>query len=150
MTKRRAGLLERKGTVFVYSEHRTTAGLHIQQDDAIAVSAADAESIGAALNSALAAYREDVPHPDFRNFKPLEAHKRLLELAGVRSLRTFYAKAKMVSVAAADDGVRLTPWRAGEKTSEYFPIDGKDRRVALAATHREIGEAVIAALGDAR
>lgn len=150
MNKRRAGLLEREGTIFVYSEHRTTAGLHIQQDDAIAVSVTDVEGVGVALSGALAAYQEDVPHPDFKSFKPIEAHKRLLGLAGVRSLRTFYAKAKMVSVTASDGVLELTPWQAEGKTSEFSPITDKKRRVSLAATSHEIGEIVIAALGDAQ
>lgn len=150
MKRKRAGLLQREGTIFIYSEHTTTAGLHIQQDDAAAVSETDLEGIGAALRTALAAYREAVPHPDFKNFKPLEAHKRLLSLAGVRSLRALYHKAKMISVFADDGALKLQPWQAQGKTSEFAPIRGKDRQLEITATNLEIGKAVVAALGDAQ
>lgn len=146
---RNAGLYERGGTVFVFSEHETTAGLHIQQDDAVAVSMLDFEGIGEAVRTALAAYRVGVAHPDFANFKPLDTHKRLLSLAGVRSLRAFYASARMVSVKDDNGYLILEPWQAEGKTSEYAPVDGKARLLASTATSREVGEAVVAALGDA-
>jgi hypothetical protein len=149
MNKRRAGLLERDGMIFVYSEHTTTSGLHIQQDDAVAVSVSDLEGIGRALRNALAAYQAAIPHPDFKSFKPLDAHKRLLSLAGVRSLRAFYSKAKMVSATDDEGSLRLKPWRAEGKTSEFTPVTGRDQLLAPTATNREIGEAVFAALGDA-
>lgn len=148
MQSRHAGVLGREGLLFVYSEHRTTAGLLTQQDDAVAVAAADREGIGAAVTSALANYRDNVSHPGFKNYKPLEAHKRLLALAKVRSLRAFFATARLVSVTAQNGSLLLEPWRAEGKVSEFAPLPGKARQV-VTTTHREIGDAIVATLVDA-
>lgn len=143
-----AGVYGRLDDVFVYSMHQILSGAHIDQDDAVALNASDLQGIGAAVRTALAAYREDMPTPPPETLVRNE-FKSLYALAGVQTARAFFKGARSVSVKWHDGHITLTPWKNEGAWDNFVTIDGHDHIIADTASNSNLGAKVIAALADA-
>jgi hypothetical protein len=113
----------------------------IQDDWAQAVSeqVPDAE-LGALVRMALAACRDGVPYPDFRNDpEPARRRKALFKLAGVRSETEFARGTRSVSVGWQDTepDMRVTPYRNGGRREGFTEM--LDQVITLDASVNDDG-----------
>jgi hypothetical protein len=137
----------RRGKVFVRSEHRLLSGAYIIQDDAVTLDVGDLGGIGAAVRTALQAFRTGALMPPPEKLGP-DAPKALYVAAGVRNGREFAKGAKSVSVKSDNGQITLISYR-NEGGSHFVPIKGHDRIISEASSDADLGAAVIAALADA-
>jgi hypothetical protein len=80
------------------------------------------EVIGTLVWSALAASRDGVPYPDFRNdAEPARRRRAVHKLAGVKSEAAYAAGTRAVSVTTDDESgeMRITPYRNGGRRNGF-------------------------------
>ncbi|MBO0830738.1 MAG: hypothetical protein J2P29_02090 [Actinobacteria bacterium] len=80
------------------------------------------ETIGALVRSALAASRDGVPYPDFRNDpEPARRRRALYKLAGVKSETAYATGTRAVSVKTDDVSgeMLITPYRNGGRRTGF-------------------------------
>ncbi len=104
------------------------------------------EVCGALVRSALAASRDGVPYPDFRNDpEPGRRRKMLFKLAGVKSETDFATGMRSVSIDwnDTDPEMRITPYRNGgrrdgftQMLDEAFTVDANANDAVLGAAVR--------------
>jgi hypothetical protein len=90
--------------------HTTTAGVGIAGEPYLSLPlVADDESLGAAVFRALAASKEQVPHPP--SWKGLSAPR--LVAAGLKSEAAFQTQARLVSISRDEESIVCEPSRNG-------------------------------------
>lgn len=150
--RRSAHIQLRQGRLFVTS-WSATAGRYpafIQDEFAEAATedVAD-EELGALARRALAASRDGVPYPDFRNDpEPARRRKTLFKLAGVRSETEFERATKTVSISwqDTDPEMRITPYRNAGRRQGFTQMLEQVITVNANADDDSLGAAVRQAL----
>jgi hypothetical protein len=110
------------------------------------------EAIGALVRSALAASRNGVPYPDFRNDpEPARRRRMVFRLAGVRSETAYAAGMRSVSVETDDSSgeTRITPYRNGGRRTGFTEMLDDVITIAEPCDDAALGLAVRRALGIA-
>jgi hypothetical protein len=113
--KRRAVISARGDRLYVSSWSITDQGASVQGDwiaDAD-IQVSDAE-LGSLARAALAACRQGVPHPSFRD-GPTPELRTILQVAGVKTYAAFARGTREVAVRSLDESADLTvtPYRNG-------------------------------------
>jgi hypothetical protein len=150
---RRSAEVQLRQELLIVSSWSATGGrfpAFIQDDWAQAVpeQVADAE-LGALVRMALAASRDGVPYPDFRNdAEPARRRKRLLKLAGVRSETEFARSTRSVSIGWQDTEpeMRITPQRNGGRREGFTQMPDQVVTVDASLDDASVGAAVRRAL----
>jgi hypothetical protein len=139
-----------KDRLLVHPWQQTTEGLGIASEPYIRLPLdADAEALGNAVLTALAASGRTVPHPS--SWKGLEEPRH--EAAGVRSEKAFQTGTRSVSVEREGEALRLEPSRNGASKGNakgFHPLPDLATSVPASATAAVIGQAVRASLEKCR
>ena len=139
---RTGAIYKRPDGFVVHPLNRATTGLGIASEPVWRLPAASSASdLGAAVLSALAAWRDGVPHPTvWKGYG-----KAFLKAAGVRSWRSLEAGA--AHCIFSDDGLVLSflPCKAGE-TSGFVPSGRPSEVISCEAPPDVVGAAALRAL----
>jgi hypothetical protein len=110
------------------------------------------EAIGTLVRSALAASRDGVPYPDFRNDpEPSRRRKMLFKMVGVRSETEFARGMRSVSIDWDDTSseMEIMPYRNGGRRDGFAQMPEMALTVDARAADADLGAAVRRALGVA-
>jgi hypothetical protein len=144
---RYAAVDQRGLKIFVYSKHKTVSGILLSVGGVRALDRADMEGIGLALRQAFSGYQTGVPD---QRHSAVRGWPELFAAAGVRSWTEYGKGAKSLSAKLQDGLVTLNPWKNIGGRFRFEPLKGFDRTVPEKSPDRDLGAAVIAALGDAQ
>ncbi|MGO1073134.1 hypothetical protein [Lysobacter sp. CA199] len=136
--RQRAMAYLRDGVVYVRPENLTVHRLGMGTTPVEAVEATAPERLGAAMERALAASREGVPHPVV--WDDLTAPLR--EAAKVRSWSAFVKTAKFVQIERSATEVVFFPYKNVGPRKRHEPLIGKELR--RPSTSTQIGEELLA------
>lgn len=143
MKKQRAGLYERRGSVFIVPALQTEDGLWIEQGPCTKLpSQSHPADIGRAVLEALSHSGRIIPHPT--EWKSVDEDNPILQAAGIKRWRTFQKGARTVDIGLYGERLMLTPTRGeGPKGFAHLSDD-----VVLPATSTaiEVGDAIKRAL----
>jgi hypothetical protein len=122
---------------------RTTDGLWLSADPVSRLpKTASAAELGAAVRSALAASRQNIPRPtDWRSFP-----SSLLRVAGCRSWNALQRSAARCEVEANASAIRILPSRNGGTQGDdrgYHSIAELALTVPTSASDQEVGAAIL-------
>ena len=153
---RRSAKVQLRRELLIISSWSATEGnfpAFIQGDwaEAVPEHVADAE-LGALVRQALAASREGVPYPDFRNDPELARRRKLLfKPAGVRRESEFARGTRSVSIDWQDTEpeVKITPQRNGGRREGFTQMLDQVVTVDANLDDADLGAVVRHALGVA-
>ena len=148
---RTAGCYRTPKFLLLHAEARTTAGVQVASEPVwlIDVEAGDIE-IGQALQAALNAFVDGVPHPDRNEWRDHSA--RFLKAAGFRSWRSLENKARSCWIRDGSGKVVITPLRNGGRTGDskgFQPFGVPKIEVAKPVSAGDLGQALRTALDRA-
>jgi hypothetical protein len=150
--RRNAQVQLRPGRLIVSSwsatEGRFPAFIQDDWAEAVPEQVADTE-LGALVRQALAASRDGVPYPDFRNDpEPARRRKMLFKLAGVRTETEFARSTRSVSIAWQDTEPEftITPERNGGRHEGFTQMLDRVITVEVDLDDADLGAAVRSAL----
>jgi hypothetical protein len=154
MTEPHASLYRRSGSILIESKSRNVDGIYEATPPFLRVPAdSEPEDIGRAVLQALAESKEGIPNP----WRDAEYRRRnrsgwwpLIEVAGVKSWRTFVKGAVHVSVLRTGNLVKFEPSRNLGPKEGFVPLANAPEPVADAANLFEIGQRALAALDLAK
>jgi hypothetical protein len=143
--QQRASIYRRDDVIFIVSQSRNVDGFYQEAPPYVELSInSEWQEIGHAILDALSRSRPDVPNP-FRD--PVYRRKRstwgILDVAGVKSHRTFMQGARLAAIARELDKIRFTPTKNDGGGFEDMPdVD----LLAHSAAPEEVGRQALAAL----
>lgn len=143
MKKQRAGLYERRDSVFIIPALQTDDGLWIEQGPCAKLpSQSLPDVIGRAVLDALTHSGEIIPHPT--EWKSPDEDNPILQAAGIKRWSTFQKGARTVDIGLYGEQLMLTPTRS-EGADGFAHLD-TDVILPATSTAAEVGEAVKQAL----
>jgi hypothetical protein len=141
--ERLAEVFVRKDDFLVDPNVRTVTGLWLIADPVVQLPrAASTAELGAAVRSALAASRQDIPHPHDRREFP----SSLLRVAGVRSWNALQRSAARCQVETNATAIRVLPSRNGGTRGDdrgYHSLEELAVTLPAAGSDEELGAAVM-------
>ena len=146
-----AGAYRRANLIVIHGNAKTLPGFLIHSPPWIALpDDAGNAAIGEAVRTALAAYREDEPAPDYRSADWKELRRAGYRAAGARSERAYMTESTYVSLCEENGILRLAPTRNGGtrgdgKGFQFLP--SAELRAQPCADSEVIGRAVREAWG---
>ena len=139
MTKKSAGIYERKGSLYLIASLRTDSGLWIKSGPCTVLeTTVSAQVLGEAVMETLTRSGAIIPHPTV--WKSVDDDNPVLQAAGVKSWKTFRKRARYLSIALYDEFM-LTP-TANEGNQGFTHQPDAMLRLPPSATASEIGAAV--------
>jgi hypothetical protein len=145
-----ASIYRLKDRLLAHANVRTVSGFWVAAEPFLQLPLdADETAIGDAVCSLLSATMEPIPDPaDWRSI----ATQRFVA-AGVRSERSFMARADLVNVVRSDTEYVIEPHRNGGSSGDdrgFHPLPAEQVSLRLDCTAPTLGAAVMAALDHAR
>lgn len=142
-----ASVYKLKDRLLIHAESKTTSGIWISCEPFLPLPLdSDASAVGDSVLSALAASLSGVPLPTDWKF----AAKARLSAAGLRSERSFMLGSELVTVTKEKSRYLLEPHHNGGTSGDnkgFHPLPELQRTIDLNCGARQIGSAVIEALG---
>jgi hypothetical protein len=114
------------------------------RDDVDLVDAQDISAVGAAVASAIASCKSNVPNAPVDHYD-INRARPLYDLAGVATWAAFVRGAKCMSATAQANEIRITPTVNLGARGGFGWLNDKSLAVPTACTHEELGRAVIEA-----
>lgn len=136
---RSAAVYSVNGRLIVASCPKTAMGVRLTMDPIVLRSNAGADSLGSAVTAALEASERVLPHPGPAEWKG--SFDPFLQAAGVRSLKSFMASARLVDVDQTPEKVVVTPNRNCGAKDGFEPL--LNEAEAIAADPETVAEAVL-------
>lgn len=136
-----AGAYRRKSQFLIHSNSRLTSGAWLETEPFTVIPFTVApEALGQLIRAAISASLEDVPHPSDWSKVP----ERTLEMAGVKSWNAFMKGSQSCNVEQIDGMLRFIPTENCGRDG-FVPRRDMEFEISVAATHEEIGAALLSA-----